>query len=239
MNYRKIYEKYYGSIPREDGRTYEIHHIDGDHTNNHPLNLKAVSIQEHYDIHYGQGDWAACLMISARMKLSPEEKAMISSRYQRELVENGTHPWLGPESNRKRIEDGTHNFLGPESNRKRIEDGTHHFLNSDFQKEVARKSIENGTNKFVDPVWQKEKTKRAVESGSHNFLTRSDGTNLQTDRIKNGTHHLLGENSPTQVKWKCPHCEAEGKGQSNYKRWHGDNCKKMVQQIEKSVDNNV
>ena len=29
-NYRKIYEKVYGPIPREDnGRSFEIHHIDG------------------------------------------------------------------------------------------------------------------------------------------------------------------------------------------------------------------
>jgi len=52
-NYRKIYEQYYGPIPRdEQGRSYEIHHIDGNHSNNDPTNLKCVSIQEHYDIHY-------------------------------------------------------------------------------------------------------------------------------------------------------------------------------------------
>ena len=55
--YRKIYESHNGPIPKEDnGRSYEIHHIDGNHFNNDPSNLKAVSIQEHYDIHYSQGD---------------------------------------------------------------------------------------------------------------------------------------------------------------------------------------
>ena len=64
-SYRKIYKQYYGEIPVDaDGRSFEIHHIDGDHSNNNPLNLKAVSIQEHYDIHYSQGDWYACLLIS-------------------------------------------------------------------------------------------------------------------------------------------------------------------------------
>lgn len=54
-NYRKIYEQHYGPIPKDsDGRTYEIHHIDGDHSNNDPSNLKCVSIQEHYDIHHSQ-----------------------------------------------------------------------------------------------------------------------------------------------------------------------------------------
>ena len=51
-DHRKIYERYNGSIP--DG--YEIHHIDGNHKNNDPKNLKAVTMQEHYNIHYQQGD---------------------------------------------------------------------------------------------------------------------------------------------------------------------------------------
>ena len=62
-NYRKIYENHYGPIPKEEnGRSYEIHHLDGNHHNNDPKNLKAVRIQEHYDIHYSQGDWSACLL---------------------------------------------------------------------------------------------------------------------------------------------------------------------------------
>ena len=50
--YRKIYENHYGEIPiDENGRIFEIHHIDGDHDNNHYTNLMAVTIHEHYDIH--------------------------------------------------------------------------------------------------------------------------------------------------------------------------------------------
>lgn len=50
--YRKIYESHYGPIPiDETGRTYEIHHIDGNSENNDISNLKCVSIQEHYNIH--------------------------------------------------------------------------------------------------------------------------------------------------------------------------------------------
>ncbi len=51
---------------------------------------------------------------------------------------DGTHPWytqedgttIGGLTNIKRIEDGTHNWLGPESNQQRIDAGTHNFLGS-------------------------------------------------------------------------------------------------------------
>ena len=88
--YRKIYKQYYGAIPKDaDGRSYEIHHIDGDHENNDPKNLKAVTIQEHYDIHYAQGDWSACLMMSERMKISPEEKSRLASLHCHRMIAEG------------------------------------------------------------------------------------------------------------------------------------------------------
>ena len=74
MRHRKIYERHYGPIPRDNnGRSMEIHHIDGNHHNNDIANLKLVTIEEHYQIHYNQGDYGACTIISHRMKLSPEE----------------------------------------------------------------------------------------------------------------------------------------------------------------------
>jgi len=78
--YRKIYENHFGSIPKDSfGRSFEIHHIDGDKTNNCLTNLKCVSITEHYDIHYSQSDWAACLQIAKRAKLSSELKSRLAA----------------------------------------------------------------------------------------------------------------------------------------------------------------
>jgi hypothetical protein len=78
-DHRKIYETYIGPIPKdEDGRSYEIHHIDGDHNNNELSNLLCVSIKEHYEIHKSQGDLKACLIMSQRMKLSPKEKSQLA-----------------------------------------------------------------------------------------------------------------------------------------------------------------
>ena len=77
--HRLIYENHVGSIPLdEDGRSFEIHHIDGNHNNNSIDNLQCVSIKEHYQIHMNQGDLKACLIMSKRMKLSPEEKSRLA-----------------------------------------------------------------------------------------------------------------------------------------------------------------
>lgn len=48
-DYRKIYENHSGSIPKG----YEIHHIDGNHSNNIPSNLMAVTAEEHYNLSNG------------------------------------------------------------------------------------------------------------------------------------------------------------------------------------------
>jgi len=166
--YRKIYEKHHGPIPKDaNGRTYEIHHIDGNKDNNDIVNLIAVSIQEHYAIHHAQEDWAECQAMAIRMGLS--------------------HCDLST--------------LAKENNRKRLEEGTHHFLNKKFQKEKAQKQIENGT---------------------HNFLSGNIQRAINDKRVKSGSHNLLSENLPI---WNCIHCGKTGKGNSNFKRFHGDNCK--------------
>lgn len=70
INYRKIYEDHYGEIPKDElGRTYDIHHIDGDRSNNYISNLKAVSIEEHWQIHTIQGDYDAANLIAERLGL--------------------------------------------------------------------------------------------------------------------------------------------------------------------------
>ena len=77
--HRKIWEEHYGPIPRDrDGRSYEIHHVDGNHKNNDVNNLLCVTIEEHYKIHYEQGDYAACMIMFDRMKVSPQEKSRIA-----------------------------------------------------------------------------------------------------------------------------------------------------------------
>jgi hypothetical protein len=94
-NYRKIYKHHHGKIPKEpNGRTYEIHHIDGNHSNNNPSNLTAVTLQEHYNIHYERKEYKACHLIGGKLKL--DNQILI------ELLRLAAN---------RRVELGTHNFL--------------------------------------------------------------------------------------------------------------------------------
>jgi hypothetical protein len=86
-SYIRIYKKHYGNIPEG----HEIHHKDGNHSNNHPKNLKAVTLQEHYDIHYTQGDWGAVQAILIRMKYDSKELSEAARKFQLEKFNNGTH----------------------------------------------------------------------------------------------------------------------------------------------------
>ena len=118
--YRKLYVDYFGPIPKdENGRTYDIHHRDGNSENNSRENLVALSIQEHYDIHMKQGDIGSCWAISTRMKLSPEEISKISREVNLLRVSSNNHNFQGEENSNKmrriqneRVELGTHVFIG-------------------------------------------------------------------------------------------------------------------------------
>jgi hypothetical protein len=199
--HQNIYKKHYGLIPKdENGRSFEIHHKDGDHTNNDPTNLIAISIQEHYNIHYDQGDWAACQAISLRMNMSPDELSNIIRELNLKRVNDGTHHFLGPnlnlKNNAKRVNDGTHHFLGPSNNQAMLDAGIHPFQNKEIQSQNARKSIEKGTNKLVGGSLQKEHQRQLLSKGIHN----------------------------SQIKIKCEYCE-KTISKLNFHRWHGDNCK--------------
>lgn len=150
INYRKIYESHYGPIPNdENGRTYDIHHIDGNHSNNDPTNLKAVTIQEHYDAHYIRKEWYACSLIAFRMQLSPTELSNLATELQLKRVADGTHNMLGASNPvHRKIANGTFHLLSGEiqtkSNKLRVKNGTHNFLGSEFAKKRSKIVLEKG-----------------------------------------------------------------------------------------------
>ena len=226
-NYRKIYEQYYGPIPKDDtGRSYDIHHIDGNHNNNNPVNLKAVTLQEHYDIHYARGDWAACHRIAARLTLAPDLISELSKKAQLNRVKNGTHPFQtradGSNLQTDLVNAGKHHLLkrpdGSSVVGDLVKEGRHHLLKQADGTSLGSIRTQAGLNLFSKRADGSSVASDLVKSGRHHWLKREDGTTIQTDRIKNGTH-------PSQAKWTCKHCNKTGKSKTNYTRWHGDNCK--------------
>jgi len=78
MDYRKLWKDFYGTIPTDSkGRIYEIHHLDGNRNNNDIKNLIAVSIEEHFNIHFKQGDYEAAILIADRLGLTEEELSQL------------------------------------------------------------------------------------------------------------------------------------------------------------------
>jgi hypothetical protein len=175
VDYRKIYKDHNGDIPVDlNGRTYEIHHIDGDHSNNHPSNLKAITIKEHYDIHYSQEDYGACWFILLRMGVDPGEL----SQFSREVAN-------------KKVAAGTHHFLGGAIQKELVKNGKHIFQDSEFQRRNANKRVKDGTHPFLNKEAASALAKKRLEDGTHNFI------GLNEKRIKDGTHNFIGEKNPS------------------------------------------
>ena len=200
-HHRKIWQQHHGPIPKDTyGRSMEIHHIDGDHSNNDISNLKLVTIEEHYQIHFDQNDYGACVIMSHRMRLSPQQISDLSKKCQQRLVSEGKHHWQGPAHNQSLVRRGIHPFLDGEAararNLKRIAEGRHNLV---------------GDSNPVHAL---------IQQGNHHFQTNNPSTRM----VQDGTHHFL-TNHPNKIKVTCPHCGKVG-GSTNMRRYHFENCKK-------------
>jgi hypothetical protein len=226
-NYRTIYKQNFGLIPKDEtGRKYEIHHINGNSNDNDLNNLKAVSIQEHYDIHYNQGDYAACLLIAERLNKSPEELSELARKSVNKRIEDGTYHMLkqngGSEIAReqalKRSSEGTHNFQG-ENNPvyKLLENGNHPFVGGELQKKLLVEGRHNSQNpESIEKM--KLSQRERVTNKTNNLL--GDGTfqrEAQLKLIKEGMHH-------SQKEHTCTYCNKTGRG-NRFKSVHFDKCK--------------
>lgn len=148
-HYRQIWIDAYGPIPKdENGRSFEIHHIDGNRDNNNLNNLKCISIQEHYDIHLLQGDFGAAKAIALRMKTDQKDASKTLSL-------------LNSKTQKKLIKEGRHNFHHKRSelNRQRIAKGLHPFLQSSLQKELSARA-------YATPGFKEKRLAAVVKSNS-------------------------------------------------------------------------
>ena len=80
-HYRQIWIDHNGPIPLdENGVTYDIHHIDGNRKNNNICNLIALSLKDHYKVHYDKKQYCAAHLISQRLNMTPEERDHINKK---------------------------------------------------------------------------------------------------------------------------------------------------------------
>ncbi len=192
INYRKIYESHYGEIPVDaDGRSYEIHHIDGDQNNNEISNLVALTIEDHYKIHFDNGDYGAAMLISTRMKLSKEELSEIRSKSNIQRYANGTHPAQNPkhvEASRKRqlekVKNGVHQWQTEKyrlearerafkSNAERIASNTHIFLMDENRERARLRNL----SKSARPIVNEIKILSALCKEKHGYTLAKSGWN--------------------------------------------------------------
>ena len=201
--YRKVWEDFYGSIPYG----FEIHHIDGNRDNNSLDNLKCVSMQEHYDIHFKQGDSAACHAISLRLNQKPNtgwrhsEESLCKMRKPKQRKEG----YKLSDEHKRKIGDahrGKKRSPRPEEVRQKLR-----VPKSDaFKKRVSEKM--SGVSKNL------EQCPHCSKVGGVNVMRRFHFNNCKV--VRGDLVH--------QQKVKCPHCLKEG-GISNMKRYHFNNCK--------------
>ena len=196
--HRKIYEQHYGKIPIDNnGRTYDIHHIDGNNKNNSIDNLIAVPIEEHYNIHLKQENYRAASLIQLRMKMDPKILSELNSLAMKKRVKEGKHVWSGNgDFQRKQQEilkskgdyyqySDKHKKFISMRNKKYAEQGIHNFQSDDNKNAVTernKKSLDDGTHPFLHGVGGDNSRKR-VEEGTHHFLDRNAQQN-RSERAK-------------------------------------------------------
>lgn len=214
-NYRKIWEDKNGPIPHDStGRRMEIHHIDGNRENSAIENLQLLSITEHYDIHYKQGDWGACQSIINRMIVSPDEKSRICSELATKRVREGTHHFQDPvfikkdsERKSKNRRGENHPLFGKKmtkettdkqsrSHRKLVEQGIHHLQRQEHKDRMREKSIKElseGTH-----VFQQQNTREKINETHKKLLAENKHPFNSINRI-----------DPNKIKVKCEVCGKE------------------------------
>jgi len=140
--YRKLWIQYHNRpIPIDaNNRTFEIHHVDGNRSNNHIDNLQCLSIEEHYEIHYKQGDWGACVMIAKRLSLPSDHLSNIQQGKKRPGVggvKKGTIPWNKGKTYKTPWNENRYkkHLIQMEKNSK-ISQGDAEIIRSDFEKQV-------------------------------------------------------------------------------------------------------
>lgn len=222
-DYRKKWVKHFGPIPfDENGRRYDIHHIDGNRDNNSISNLMAVSIEEHRNIHYRQQDWHAVVLIEKRLG------RIVNDEIRKKIGDNNRG-----ENNKRRIK-----------NNKLIDIVISNLENKNFYSwKIAIDYIDKICEKYDIKISPKSIALRLEKESVILIENKNDGKRrLGNKNPMYGKSELQKEiqSRPEVIKKKleklciskgpqnivtCPNCLKIG-GISNMKRYHFNNCKK-------------
>jgi hypothetical protein len=204
MNYRKIWEDVNGLIPKdEEGRSYEIHHIDGDRRNNSIDNLICVSIEDHYKLHLTMNDLSSA--------------NMIAKRFNRTYTKGYKRPAEVVEKIRNKLK-GKPNFKNSEilKNLPKVSCqfcGEERKINAINRHE---KSCKNNPNRIFTPNLKAS-------------LTRRGKPQPNISKAKKGKPLPKSEDTKKKMRvpkkrLQCPHCNLIGGGGA-MRQWHFNNCK--------------
>jgi group I intron endonuclease len=160
----------------------------------------------------------------------------------RKAVDNGTHPFIGPNFNLKRVAAGEHPLAGEQGSklqRARVENGTHNLLGErgtkvqqarlnanthNFQggrgRALQARRIKDGSHPFVGEHGSKlakHTQTRLVEQGRHSFQSEKaieQARVRQLDKVASGTHPWAGNAGSKNNKELAQRLLAEGRHSS-------------------------
>jgi hypothetical protein len=203
MDYRKLWEQHNGPIPKDEtGRSFEIHHIDGNRANNSIDNLMCLSIKDHYKLHIKQKDYFAAGLIANRLNLTESElEALNKSKKGRP----------SPLKGRKRpnMSKALKGKPSPFKGLKRPEIS---------EAKRGKKQPNIGLSKMGDKNPAKRPEVRAKISAT---LT---GRKIPKDVLEKRSLTVKGR---PKKQVECPYCDKVG-GTNLMKRWHFENCQYKI-----------
>jgi hypothetical protein len=171
MNYRKLWESIHGIIPKDSsGRTFDIHHIDGNRKNNSIDNLICLSLEDHYKIHLKQFE---------ETKSEKEFRSLIflSSRINKSV--NNLTGWTVSQETKDKIRNTLKGKKRPDEVVKKFQEKLKGYK---WTEEQVNSRIEGLKNFYKENDRESRSEWRKNISESHKGKTLSDETKLKLSK---------------------------------------------------------
>jgi hypothetical protein len=208
MDYRKLWESVNGKIPKDKyGRSYEIHHIDGNRKNNSIDNLMCVSIDEHYYIHLKNyeetgnfKDLAACRFLSSKLK--KEVKEISGYTVSEETRKKISKTLTGVKHPKERVEKMIGKIKGIKWSKENIEARRQGML--EYYKNASEEELQERWKKISEAHKNKKLTNETKEKLSRINSKLSDEEVLEIKKliINKINYNVISEKyniSPAQI----------------------------------------